>query len=290
MKIGVVGTGKMGTGFALSLLRAGHEVTVYNRTASKTAKLVEAGALAAATPGECANGDVVFSMLSNDEALRAAVEGDNGLRRNLGEQTVHVSSSTVSVEVVRQLSPGFEGRWLSAPVLGRPDAAERGELSVLAAGPAEALERCRPALQAISRRIFILGDRPEQANAAKLAANFLIAINIESLGEAYALVESHGVAAASFHELLTGTLFDSPVVRNYGSIIAERRFEPAGFALELGLKDVKLGLAAADREAVEMPLAQTLRARFEQAIEQGLSHHDWSAVTELSRKNTVARG
>jgi 3-hydroxyisobutyrate dehydrogenase-like beta-hydroxyacid dehydrogenase len=163
-------------------------------------------------------------------------------------------------------------------VFGRPEAAATAKLIVVAAGEPEALASVAPLLDAVGQRTFVMSRQPEAANLVKLSGNFLIASVIESLGEAMALVGKGGVDLKAYLDLLTSTLFSAPVYRIYGDLIAERLFEPAGFAAPLGQKDIRLALAAAERLGVTMPVADLLRERFAALISRGGEKLDWAAI------------
>ncbi|MGE5412756.1 MAG: NAD(P)-dependent oxidoreductase, partial [Syntrophomonadaceae bacterium] len=204
MKVGFIGLGQMGAGMAGSLLRAGHEVTVFNRTAAKAQPHAEKGARVAGSVAEAAANPVVFTMLSDEAALEAVVFGDDGLLRHLGRAALHVSSSTIGVALSERLArahAGAEQRYLAAPVFGRPEAAAAAKLFVVAAGPAGTIAEARPLFDAIGQKTFVVSDRPENANLVKLSGNFLLAAVIESLGEAFALVGKAGLDRSEYLEL-----------------------------------------------------------------------------------------
>ncbi len=288
MKVGFIGLGRMGAGMAGSLLRAGHELTVYNRTPSKVRPLAEQGARVVPSIAEAAKNPVVFTMLSDDAALEAVVFGDDGLLRHLAPGALHVSSSTIGVVLSERLALSHADagrRFLAAPVFGRPEAAAAGKLFVVAAGAAGAVGEAQALFDAIGQKTFVVSDRPQDANLVKLSGNFLLAAVVESLGEALALIGKAGLDRGRFLELLTSSLFDVPVYRNYGRLIAERAFEPAGFAAPLGQKDIRLALEAAERLHVPMPLASLLRDRFLTLLARGGERLDWSAVGDLARQD-----
>jgi 3-hydroxyisobutyrate dehydrogenase-like beta-hydroxyacid dehydrogenase len=283
----------MGSGMAASLLKAGHEVIVYNRTASRADDLVKKGAVAASQVAEACTGDAVFTMLANDAAVERVVYGDQGLRASLRSGAVHISSSTISVALCERLSRDHTAagqRFVAAPVFGRPDVAAAGELAVIAAGVRETIAEVNPLLDAIGRRTFVISDDPKAASLVKLSGNFLIASVIEALGEAIALVGKHGVDRDDYVEMLTSTLFAVPVYRIYGKLIAEGRFEPAGFAAPLGYKDIRLVLAAAEDLRVAMPLASLLRDRFLTLLAHGGDNLDWSAIGSLAARDSAVTG
>lgn len=288
MKVGFIGLGQMGAGMAASLLRAGHTVTVYNRTAEKTRPLAERGARVAASVAEASAAPVVFTMLADDAALESVVFGEEGMLRHLARGALHVSSSTVSVALSQRLAREHAAagqRYLAAPVFGRPEAAAAAKLFVVAAGDGAAIEEARPLFDAIGQRTFVVSADPSAANLVKLSGNFLLASVIEGLGEAMALVGKAGIDRRQYLDLLTSSLFDVPVYRNYGRLVAEKAFTPAGFAAPLGHKDIRLVLAAAETLRVPMPLASLLRDRFLTLLARGGEEHDWSAIGDLARQD-----
>jgi 3-hydroxyisobutyrate dehydrogenase-like beta-hydroxyacid dehydrogenase len=293
MKIGFLGTGRMGSAIAGRLLEAKHEVRVWNRTRSKLELLEKRGATIARSPREAADGaDIVVSMLADDDALtHVMLEGDDAAINSLPSGGTHVAMGTISPRLAERLTHLHQARgqsYVSAPVVGRPEAAERGELVVLAAGPPRALAACAPIFDAAGKETHQLGEEPKQANVVKLAVNFVLVSMLETLGEAYALVNRYGIASERFLEIVNGSVFKSPVLGAYGDKIAREAFEPAGFALRLGEKDVRLVLEAGEAGAVAMPFASVLRDRFLEAIDLGMADVDWSAVAGAGR-STPAR-
>jgi 3-hydroxyisobutyrate dehydrogenase-like beta-hydroxyacid dehydrogenase len=289
MKVGFLGLGQMGAGMAANLVKAGHEVTVYNRSHAKTRPLAELGAHTAATVADACQGEAVMTMVADDSALEAMVFGDAGILARLKKGAIHISSSTISVALSEKLAAAHANagqRYIAAPVFGRPEAAAAARLFVVAAGDPETLAACAPLLDAIGQRTFILGDQPPTANIIKLSGNFLIASVIESLGEAMALVGKAGVDSHAYLDLLTATLFNAPVYKTYGGLIAGGVFEPAGFAAPLGQKDIRLTLAAAETLSVPMPVASLLRDRFLTLIAQGGETLDWSAIGKLAARDS----
>jgi 3-hydroxyisobutyrate dehydrogenase-like beta-hydroxyacid dehydrogenase len=265
MRVGFIGLGHMGSGMAANLVRAGHEVTVYNRSPAKAEALVALGAKAAASVVEACQGDVVITMLANDEAVESVVLGRDGIIASLPAGVLHVSSSTISIALSQRLAEEHakaSQRFVAAPVFGRPDVAAVGGLFVIVGGEPAAVEAATPLLEAIGQRTFVVSDTPKAANLVKLSGNFLIASMIESLGEAFALVAKGGVDQGRYLEILTSSLFDAPLYKTYGGLIASGVFEPAGFAAPLGQKDIRLALAAAEDLRVPMPVASLLRDRF----------------------------
>ncbi len=287
MNLAFIGLGRMGAGIARNLLRAGHNLAVYNRSLEKAQALAGEGARLASSPADACRGvDSVMTMVSDDRALEEVVFGKDGLAAAMPEKCVHISHSTISTALARHLSAEHAQRkqgFLSAPVFGRPEAAEAKRLLVLAAGSGDVLERCRPLLDAIGRQTFVVGAEPWQANIAKLCGNFMIVSAIEAFGEASATLRKAEVQPHMFLDVMTA-LFGSPVITNYGRAIVEETFEPAGFALRLGLKDVRLMLAASEECNAPMPLASVVRDQFIAALAHGQGEKDWSSVTQSAAR------
>jgi 3-hydroxyisobutyrate dehydrogenase-like beta-hydroxyacid dehydrogenase len=288
MRIGFIGLGKMGSAMARNLLRAGHQVAVYNRSRQKAEALAGEGARAADSPADaCRESQAVITMLADDPAVEQIVFGENGVASALAQGAVHISSSTIGTALARRLAAEHALRgqgYLSAPVFGRPDAAESRKLIVVVAGDAELVELCRPLFDAIGRQTSVAGSEPWQANAVKLCGNFMLASMIEAFGDAYATLRKAGVAPHVFLEIVN-SLFSSPVYANYGRIIADEQFSPAGFALKLGLKDVRLALETADECAAPMPLASLIRDHFLAAMAHGQADLDWSSMAQVLARN-----
>ncbi len=293
MKVGFIGLGQMGSAMAVNLIKAGHEVTVYNRSRDKAEALAGEGAKVAPTVAEACGGEAVFTMLAHDDALSAVVHGDGGVLASLGKGAVHISASTISVAMSERLTQDHAAkgqRFVAAPVFGRPEAAAAAKLFVAAAGAPDAIQTVTPLFDAIGQRTFVLGEEPKAANLVKLSGNFLIASVIESLGEAMALVEKGGVDRHAYLDLLTSTLFNAPVYKTYGGLIADRKFQPAGFTAPLGQKDIRLALAAGEALNVPLPLASLLRDRFLNLLAHGGEELDWSAIGALAAKDAGLLG
>lgn len=282
MKIAFLGLGMMGTGIAGNLLRAGHQLSVWNRSPEKAEALVAAGATLAATPREAAEGaDAAFTMVADDAALLGVVEGPDGLLAGLPGGAIHVSQSTISVAAADRIAARHaeHGQHLvSAPVFGRPAVAEAGQLWIVTAGPAEALATCQPLFETIGRAVFPVGDTASAANLVKLCGNFMILATTEAMGEAMRLSELGGVPRTRFLEVLQGTLFDAPIYRIYGPLVAEQRWRPAGFGAPLGLKDMRLAGEAADAVGATLPILDIVKHHLAQAIEREGSDVDVAAL------------
>jgi 3-hydroxyisobutyrate dehydrogenase-like beta-hydroxyacid dehydrogenase len=289
MKIAFLGLGNMGIHMAGHLLKAEYEVTVWNRTASKAKELEAQGAKTASSPAEAVRGaEIAITMLADDHAAESTVFGPEGLLEALPKGAVHISSSTISVALSQRLAKEHARRgqdYVAAPVFGRPEAAEAGKLFVVAAGKPEVVERCRPVLETIGQRLFVMGEKPEMANVVKLSGNFMISTIVEGLGEAIALTRKYGIDPHEYVDFLTSSLFAAPVFKTYGGIIADERYSPAGFKLRLGLKDAKLALAAAESVDVALPFASVVRDHMLTAIARGMEELDWSATAKLAAEN-----
>lgn len=286
--VGFVGLGNMGSAMATRLLEAGFDVTVYNRSPGKAEALAARGATVAATVAQACAGDVVFTMLANDDAVDAVVTGDGGVLATLRPGATHVSASTISAALSKRLTAAHAAagqQYITSTVLGRPEAAAAGKLFVLAAGPAEAVDPLMPVLDALGQRTFRVSDVAAVGNVVKLSANFLLANVIESLGEAVALVSKAGVDRADYIDIITSTLFSAPAYQTYGGLIAREEFEPAGFAARLGLKDIRFVLAAAEELEVPLPIASLLRDRFLTLLAAGGGELDWSAISTLAQRD-----
>lgn len=281
MDVGLIGLGGMGTGMAKSLLRAGHRVTVFNRTPSKAEALRAEGATVASSPADVCRAGVVMTMLADDASLESQVFGDGGILASLPRGGIHISCSTISVALSDRLTAAHAAagqEFISCPVFGRPDAAEGGRLAVVAAGPKDAVERCKPLFESLGPKLLVVGEKPSLANVVKLSGNFLIASVLESLSEVLAFARKSGVEPAVLMDFLTSTLFNAPVYKTYGELIVEGNYDKVGFALPLGLKDTRLVLQAAEAKNVPMPIASVVRDRFLTAMARGNSGKDWSAL------------
>lgn len=286
MKVGFIGLGNMGSAMARNLIKAGHTLTVYNQTKSRAEELRPLGAKVAASPSEAASGaEALITMVANDHAVEDVIFGTGRAIESLPVSAVHVSMSTISVALSHRLVAAHRDRkqhYIAAPVFGRPDAAAAAKLFIAVAGPAEQIARCQSLFEAMGQKTFVVGDEAPAASLVKVTANFLITTVIESLGEAFALIRKSGVDPDKFLEVLTGSLFAAPIYRTYGGMIAADNFEPVGFSMQLGMKDNRLVLAAAEDAAVPMPMASLVRDRMLAAAAQGMGEADWSAIARIS--------
>ena len=286
MKVGFIGLGRMGQAMSARLQAAGHDLVVYNRTREKAAALEQAGAKVAGSIGEACDGrEVVITMLADDKALQEVTQG--GLLDKLPKGAIHVAMGTHGVGVLNELQGVHENAgvaFVSAPVLGRPDAAAAGQIVIVAAGPAAAIAKLEPVFGAMGRRTFNGGTNPAGAAAVKLANNMVLGCAIEAMGEAFSLTRKFGVDPAVFSEVMTDGLFAAPAYKVYGNIIAKQAFDQAGFTTKLGFKDTNLMMAAGQAASVPLPSLSVYRDRLISAIAQGEGDRDWSVIARVQAR------
>ncbi len=286
MDVGFVGLGSMGHHMVANLLKAGHTVRVWNRSRGPVDAAVALGARRVERVAEAFAGDAVLSMLADDAAVRAVIVDQQGLAR-APRGLVHVNLATISVQLAQELVALHREHGIAsvaAPVFGRPDVARAAKLNIVAAGEATAIDRVQPLLDAIGQKTWRFGDEAPRANAVKLAGNFMIAAAIESMAEAAAMVGGYGVSASALLELMTGTLFNAPVYNTYAALIASDRYEPPGFKLHLGLKDIRLAFAAGEGVTTPMPIAGVVRDALLEAMAHGDSELDWAALAKVAQR------
>jgi 3-hydroxyisobutyrate dehydrogenase-like beta-hydroxyacid dehydrogenase len=288
VEVAIIGLGNMGTGIAKCLLRAGHKLTVYNRTRSKSEALTSSGASVADSIAQACRAGIVITMLADDTAVESAALANDGVLASLPPGGIHISCSTISVALSDKLTESHARAgqsFVSAPVFGRPEAAEAAKLAVVAAGEKAALDRCKPLFEALGPKLLLIGDKPSQANVVKLTGNFMIATVLETLSEAIAFARKSGIDPAALFDFLTSTLFKAPVYKTYGGLILEGKFDPAGFVVTLGLKDIRLVLQAAEAKSVPLPIASVIRDRFLTAIGRGHQNSDWSVIAQIAAED-----
>lgn len=287
MNIGFIGAGNMGQSMIGNLLKAGHHVTAYARTPDRAAQLTAAipQAVVARDFSEFAGVDAIITMVADDHALEEVIAG---LAPHLSEDAIHISMETISPALSTKLWDAHKAagrRYVAAPVIGRPEAAAAAKLVIMPAGDGATLDHLQPLFDVIGQKSFRMSDQPPAGHAVKLGVNFLIASAIESLGEAIALMRKSGIGAEPFVELITSTLFACPAYKIYGDLIAKEQYEPAGFRVPLGLKDIRLVLGAAEAAQAPMPFASVIRDHFLEALAQGQGHMDWSSVARVSARH-----
>ncbi|MDF5729697.1 MAG: NAD(P)-dependent oxidoreductase [Rhizonema sp. PD38] len=283
MNISFIGIGSMGAAMVPNLVKAGHQVSVWNRNPD-AAKALE-GVTVLSSPAAAFENDAVMTMLSNDTAVHNVII-DSGALASASKDCVHVMMATISpslCEELQELHRSAGIAYVAAPVFGVPAVAAKGELNIMAAGPADAVATVQPLFDALGQKTWYLGDDPTHANVAKIAGNLMITLAIEAMGEATALTESYGLKASDFLDVVTNTIFASPSYKRYGGNIANNNYEP-GFKLTLGLKDVNLALDAAKAKHAVLPAAEIVRENLNKAVDQGLGDKDWSALAKVTRR------
>lgn len=283
MKFGFIGLGNLGTPIAENLVERGHQLIVYNRTASKAQPLADKGATVAGSVKElAAASDIVFTIVSDDAALNQITLGDDGIAANLKQGGIHVSMSTILPATSTQLA-GVHGQYnnhyVAAPVLGRPEAAKARKANFLLSGNTSETAIVKPLLiDGGGANVFDFGSDVSAANVAKLCSNFLIVSALEAMAEAINMAAKSGVDAAAWHAMVTQTILPAPVYVNYGKAILNEAFEPGGFALRLGLKDVNLMLQQAQTVGANMPTAELVKKHYDELVAKGMGENDWTAI------------
>lgn len=279
MKIGFIGLGQMGRGMAARLVERGHALNVWNRTQAAAEAFRTRGVTVADRADQVLAADVVITMLADDAAVRA-VWLDSGMLSRMPRNAIHLNMASVSLALASELAAAHRqsgSDYVSAPVFGRPHAAASGELDIIAAGSASAIAQCAPLFETLGRRWFNVGTEPYRANVVKIARNFLLGTIIESLGEAFALVQKSGVDPSAFLDIITSTSMNAPAYKNYGRLMLDRPAQPT-FTLRLGMKDVELALRAGRETGVPMPLAELLIDQHAAAIERGYGDREWASL------------
>ena len=285
MNVGFLGLGTMGRAMAANLIKAGHTLTVWNRSPAPAEQLAALGARIAATPAEALAPGVAISMLADDSALSGVLTDATLTAAPKG--LLHINMATVSVAASKALAEKHRAlghEYIGAPVFGRAEVAAAGQLNIVAGGSEAALAKAEPLFSAMGKRTWRVGTEPHQAHLLKIGGNFMLATTIELLSEATALMEKGGVDPRAFTEVMTNTLFAAPAFKIYSDLINDKRFEPAGFTMRLGLKDVGLALAAAHSAEMPLPLASLLRDHMLEGLASGRGEKDWSALSEVVRR------
>jgi 3-hydroxyisobutyrate dehydrogenase-like beta-hydroxyacid dehydrogenase len=280
MRIGFIGLGSMGKAMAANLLKAGHELRVWNRSQGAVEALVKQGAIAASHPTEAFDADVVISMLADDAVTRSIVIDSDALASSK-PGLIHLSMATLSVAFIREMAEVHARagvQLIAAPVFGRNDLAQAGKLNIVVAGPQAAIAKVQPLLDVLGQKTWPMGEDPLNATILKIATNMMLISAIEATGEAMALTQSYGVANSDFVDFITNTLFAAPAYKVYGPKIAGRETEGAGFTLRLGLKDVGLALKAGEPNHVPLPFASVLRDNLLDAVALGEGESDLAAL------------
>lgn len=280
--LGLIGVGNMGLPLGLNLIASGYKLRVYNRTPEKSQPLINKGAQLVSRPADVVEpGGIVFTILANDAALEAITGGENGVLSQLGAGGIHISMSTIAPATAVKLAAAHEERgatYLAVPVFGRPEAVAARKMWICLSGNAEAKARVRPILEQLGQGIYDFGEEVGTANVVKLAGNFLIMSAIEAMGEAFTLAEKNGIDRNQVANLFAQTLFACPIYQNYGRMVAQQEYEPVGFRLALGLKDITLALQTARESQMPLPLASLLHDRLIAAVARGRGDSDWTSI------------
>lgn len=291
MKVGFVGLGRMGQGMAGRILGAGHDLLVSDPTPGQTDELVAGGAVAVDSPAAATVGrDVVISMLPSDAILAAVLQGEGGLIDGMPTECIHMAMGTHGVPAINradELHKAAGHSFIACPVLGRPDLAAQGLLNLVPGGPAAAVDKVRPLLDVLGKRNIEVGESPQASTAVKIANNFVLGCAIETMGEAFALVEKLGVKPEQFLDVMLKGLFGAPAYDVYGKMIVDRAWEGLGATAVIGLKDANLALEAAEAADMPLPSAHIWRDYLLKAIERGEGHLDWAV---MAREQARASG
>ncbi|WP_303311327.1 NAD(P)-dependent oxidoreductase [Hymenobacter sp. BT730] len=280
-QLALLGLGHMGQAMAANLIRAGHQLTVYNRTAEKAKPMQDLGALSAATAADAVKeAEVVFTMVTGDSALQSLALGVNGFLPAMKPGAVHASCSTVAPATNQMLARLHEEHGtllVTAPVFGKPDAVDSAQLWVCVSGPAEAKKRVAPFWPAISQGQYDVGEDPGAASTVKLCGNFMLGAAIEAMAEAFTLAEKSGVSRQQIYEVMTGTIFNSPIYKSYGHMVATEDYKPLGAAPHILRKDLDLVMHEAQDHGVPMPIASIVLNHLTTTVARTAGDEDWTS-------------
>jgi len=283
MKLGFIGLGHLGTPIAENLLEKKHPLHIYNRTASKAQPFADKGAVICNSIKELTTGcDIVFTLVSDDHAIRQITEGQDGLAANLKAGGIHISMSTIlpaTSDELHALHQQHGSHYIACPIMGRPEAARARKLNILSSGSKAIIEMIKPFLtDAGAVKVWEFGEKVSASNVAKLCSNFMIISAIESMAEGITLANKSGIDASAWMEMLTQALFTSPIYVNYGNMILKEAFAPGGFSVKLGLKDVNLVLQQAEQTGAKMPVGNLLKQQLDETIAKGHGDNDWTSI------------
>jgi 3-hydroxyisobutyrate dehydrogenase-like beta-hydroxyacid dehydrogenase len=272
----------MGQGMAGRVQSDGHDLRVFDPVPGQTDALIAGGAVAANSPADASEGrDVIITMLPSDKILDAVLAGDGGLLDGMDRSCIHMAMGTHGVPAINRANDGHKQggqTFVACPVLGRPDLAAEGLLSLVPGGPADAIDKVRPLLRVIGQRNIEVGEDPQAAAAVKIANNFVLGCAIETMGEAFSLVENLGVAPEQFLDVMLKGLFGAPAYEVYGKMIVDKAWEGRGATAVIGLKDADLALEAAEAAEMPLPSAHIWRDYLAEAVERGEGHLDWAVM------------
>ena len=292
MEIGFIGLGNLGELLVRNLIDRGHRLHLYNRTKEKMEAYSNEAQLHTSLASIAQGCEIIFSIVSDDKAVQAISIGKDGLIENMQQGTVHICLSTIAPSTsvsLNELHKEKQVDYVTATVIGRPEAAKNRNLVICYSGNTAKKEAVFALLKDLGgAKIFEFGDDPKSASAVKVCNNFLIVAAIEALGEAFNLIERAGVNPKLFYEMITDTIFNSPIYKNYGKIITEKNYKDAGFTSQLGLKDAKLALNLAEEVNVPLPLADLVRNRFIINHNRGRKDWDWTSFVAVIEEENKA--
>lgn len=287
-KVGFIGLGRVGLPLARNVLKAGFDLKVYNRSADKMEPLLQEGAVGTSSPKEASTDvDLVFSCLMDDQSMFDFTLGDDGILAGLKPGGIHVGMATISPGCAAKLAEHHKKHgsiYIASPVVGRPDSAEAGTMTLYVAGDKEVVDRCDKVLASFATKVIWVSEDHKVANSVKLANNFVVVALIELFSEVYAFAEKSGIDFDLMQTLLR-IILDHPAIHGYVENIPTRNFVPPGFDLASGFKDVQLMLQASTDVSAPLPFASVAREKFLTAVAQGMENHDWSAIYEIARWN-----
>lgn len=291
MRVALIGLGNMGSGIAQSIVKAGFELTVWNRTASKMQPLVDQGAKAATSAKEAASGaDVVFTCLMDDQSILDNLQAEQGILAGLKLGAVHVCVTTISphcADELEQIHKKHGSFYVAGPVVGRPDAAASGQLASYLAGAPAAVEKVKPVCNAYSKQVFVISERPSIANCMKLAINYSAISSIELMGETYVFAEKCGLPLEHVRDFFQRSLYAHPAAKMYAEKLRARDFGGrGGFVMKGGLKDVRLMISTAEGVGAQLEIGTIVERKLRKGIEAGMEETDWSAVYEITRRES----
>lgn len=287
MKVAFIGLGNMGAGMAANIQKAGFDLTIWNRTASKMKPFVEKGANQASSPRNAAvDADVVITSLMDDESILENLKGDKGILAGMKPGATHVCVTTISPKFsdeLLELHRKHGTRFVLVPVLGRPDAAADGSLIALMAGDEGGIDAAKPVVDAFTSMVDCVGDVPSQAATLKLCLNYSVISNIELMSEIYTCADKAGLSLDKVEGFFQ-IIFGFPVLQMYATKIKKRDFDDGGFRMTGGLKDIRLMLDAAESYGTSFDIGKVVEEKMQAAIDSGMENKDWSAIYEVSRK------
>jgi 3-hydroxyisobutyrate dehydrogenase-like beta-hydroxyacid dehydrogenase len=290
MKVAFIGLGNIGAAVANCILKAGFDLTVWNRSPEKAVPLVAGGARLAKTPREAVrDADIVVTCLMDDKMVLDTVSAPDGLLAGMRPGSIHACAMTISPACADELERRHAAHgsiYVSAPVVGRPDAAARGELATLLGGPADAVRNLEPLCRSYAKLVTIISERPRLANVMKLAINYNVACTMQLISETYIFAEKNGLPVDFMREFYQQQWYAHPAAKFYADKLQKRDFQGrGGFVMTGGLKDLKLMLSTAAAVGAQLKVGDIVAQMFEAGIAEGMGEQDWSAFHELARKN-----